>query len=282
MNANRIPADILGLIFARLDLRSLVSLALTCRRFLMLFSVYPSSTLFDHNWTFEHRHEFKIELPKKWTKMVSGVITYTGPPPDHFRYGLDAATHLKGNPYMVLHSSPRLHHMIKFAKVFTHDPIPTTSSCVDYYVTGDNHYSNLRRRYHVFRLTFDGAKRMYTQYHRNGQSSIVAFFDTYRMTSCRYFNPQGINTLACSLNGTKNAMVIRHYKKNDDLSVAVSVYDLGSNMGIGRYLSVQFPSEFSQVISFDYIEYMYMSKNRTMDIITTFLDNNVVKKLYVM
>ena len=150
MDANRIPTDILGLIFTQLDLRSLVSLALVCRRFLTFFTLCPSSTLFNNNWTFEHKHEFKINLPRKQTKMVKGVITYTGPPSDYFCNEINKTTSLMKKPYTVIQSLPRLHHVIRFAKKFIYYPIPTVSSCVDYYVTGDNYYCDLPRRYHVF------------------------------------------------------------------------------------------------------------------------------------
>ena len=294
MDADRIPADVLGLIFSQLDLKGMVSLALTCRRFLSLFNLYSSSTLFTDNWTFEHPHNLQLSPNESTGQIVKCIITYIGLPPEFFRHEFDATNRIiKWSPWGSFRSPqdapasagpsfagpsfagpnniflalPRLYYVIEFTKRFSRLPIIPMSGYIDYHVIGVNALKQ-PHRYHVFRLICQGQEKTYIQYHRNVQKMIVASFNTHIMTSCNFFDHLGHNMLAISLEqNTASPHYCLQYSGKDGI-IKQWTYSFTDDPTMLDVLSCQYPAELARVFLLSYISNMSRVDETNKDVIS--------------
>ena len=266
MDANRIPADVLGLIFSHLDLKSMVSLALTCRRFLSLFNLYPASTLFTDNWTFEHPHNLQLSPNESTGQIVKCIITYVGLPPEFFRREFDTINRIiKWSTNNIFLALPRLYYVTEFAKRFSRLPIIPASGCIDYHVIGVNTLKQ-PHRYHVFRLICQGQEKTYIQYHRNVQKMIVASFNTHIMTSCNFFDRLGHDVLAISLElNTATPHYRLQYGEKDGIVRQWTFTDDTATLDV---LSCQYPAELARVFLLSYISNMSRVDETNKDVIS--------------
>lgn len=173
---NSISSDVLGMIFAHLDLKSMAALALTCRRYLRLFAGYPSAIIFKSPWSY--RYEDMVVNPLTY-RHKNTTLVYTGPPPIWLCQDFNETRWT--SDYNVDRFCQRLSYLRMISKEIEHFPLETVSGKLDYYVDA----------VHIFTLIFNDDKRSYIQYHRNHQAMIWSTFDKRVMTSCHIFDRSG-------------------------------------------------------------------------------------------
>lgn len=188
MDVNIIPSDILIVIFSHLDLRSIVSLGLTCRRFFMVFGSYPSSTLFGNRCQFKHTPLLSSSkaVDNYIVPGVTASLIYTGPAPSQLQHCFDG---MQEEGFQRSHQ--RLARLITLLKTSGYILFDTESCRVDYIIDVS------RSRYHVFTLSFHDNEKRYIQYHRNGQVLVKASFESSKLLSCDFFDVD--NICRCSI-----------------------------------------------------------------------------------
>lgn len=257
MDMTKYPADVLGLIFAQLDLKGMVSLALTCRRLLTLFSTYSASTLFPEPWTFEYKHNLRVfvgyDRPDGCYRDLEGSLIYQGPYPYKFHQEFDATQKTK-----------RLRYIFDFTKQRATSYLRHASASIDYYVIGTNGAGH-PRRYHVFKLAFEHCQMMYTQYRRTGKAMFASTFEGGHMISCHFFNKKEVSVF--SAYKRVNSYLLRSHPINGrvkEWTCNYFLHDLRSEMGKRFPLAKDYPD----VIRIDVLALLY-SKRVTLEYITS-------------
>ena len=208
MDITRYPADIWGIIFSQLDLCSMMSMAHTCRRFQEIFMTLPGTTLLGDRWRFYH--QYKSEIPYRngnknlKQKLVHGLLTYSEAIPPAIR-----------QKFVELQGPARLNYAEHIGKAFSsEDLLPgmrqslrfdLDSGIVNYYIVVPSVPQRFQapkkaRRHHVFRMSFEGKKLIYTQFHRNGRVMIKATYQSSIMITCEMYNSRGKRVFETYLN----------------------------------------------------------------------------------
>lgn len=178
MDITQYPADIWGIIFSQLDIRSIVCLALTCRRFYTLFGTMSTNALFGDTWQICHRGNINIPIDRMSSRLnrkktCQDLITYTGLVPEQFRQLFEESRGTtRGRSLLLCQIASNYMTGMKLSK----------SSVIDYHVLIDEH------QYHVFRLTLDYPQRTYIQFHRNGNVMIRTSYQGSTIIDCQIFN----------------------------------------------------------------------------------------------
>ena len=243
MDITRFPSDIWGVIFSQLDVKSMLSLALTCRRFREIFMTLPGTTLFGDRWKFCHR--YKSEIPyydsnhNLKRKEMHGRLTYS------------EATQPEICQWFSSTQGPaRLRYAMAVTGGYVSKQFSMESSVVDYHIVVPGVSQRFRsptesRRHHVFRLNFEDKKTLYTQYHRNGRVMIKATYYYYLITSCEMFNDRGKQVFSMYLNMDDRTF---HFKQGkDEWTDGYSYYQAKTSYMIRHH----FPSYVPQVIRLD-------------------------------